>query len=206
MIEAGRLRHRVVLQNPVETQDQDNGSVIVSWQDVATLWASIEPLSAREFVVAQAEDSKVTTRITIRYRSNINAKMRLYHAAKDQYYNIEGVLSDKDSGLEYITLPCSEGVRYIDGDMVVPDILEYPKITGVPEVGQVLTASNGVWANDPTGYAYQWYLNDLPVVSATAQTWLVAASINDIVTVGVVASNAAGDSEEAISDGVLITA
>jgi len=132
--------------------------------------------------------------------------MRLYHAAKDQYYNIEGVLSDKDSGLEYITLPCSEGVRYIDGDMVVPDILEYPKITGVPEVGQVLTASNGVWANDPTGYAYQWYLNDLPVVSATAQTWLVAASINDIVTVGVVASNAAGDSEEAISDGVLITA
>lgn len=204
MIQAGKLRHRVVLQNPVEAQDQNNGALIVTWQDVATLWSSIEPLSANEFIAAQAEASKVTTRITIRYRADISAKMRLYHAAKDQYYNIEGILADKDSGLEYITLPCSEGVRYTDGYMVVPDILEYPEITGIPSNGQTLATSTGVWANDPTGYAYQWYLNDLPVMGATASTWLVLGSIDDIVTVGIVASNSAGDSEEAISDGVLI--
>lgn len=112
MLNSGKLRHRVILQKPVSVQDQQTGEQVQTWEDVSSLWSSIEPLSAREFVVSQAEDSKVTTRITIRYRNDINAAMRFYHAAKDAYYNIEGILSDKDSGLEYITCPCSEGVRY----------------------------------------------------------------------------------------------
>lgn len=112
LLNSGKLRHRLILQNPVETQDAETGEALITWQDVATLWAAIEPLSAKEFVVSQAEDSKVSARITIRYRSGVNAAMRFYHEAKDAYYNIEGVLSDKDSGLEYITLPVSEGLRY----------------------------------------------------------------------------------------------
>lgn len=107
-----KLRHRVIIQKQVETRDLNNGAVIVTWDNVATVWAEIAPLSAREFVTSQQEDSKVSTRITIRYRSDINPKMRLFHASKGLYYNIEGVLSDLDSGLEYITLPCSEGLRY----------------------------------------------------------------------------------------------
>lgn len=200
------LRHRVLIQRQVETQDPDNGAVIVSWQDVATVWSAIEPLSAREFIAAQAEDSKVNTRITIRYRNDVTAKMRLYHASKDMYYNIEGVLSDKDSGFEYLTLPCSTGVRFDEGDpsAVIPVVLDYPVISGNPEIGQTLTASTGLWANEPTGYAYQWYINDLPVDGAAAASWIVDADVNDIVTVGVVASNAAGDSAEAFSDGMLV--
>lgn len=112
MLSAGKLRHRVQIQYPIETQDQNTGAIQVSWAVLASVWASIEPLSAREFVAAQSEDSKVTTRITIRYRSDINSAMRLYHPAKGLLYNIEGVLSDKDSGLEYLTLPCSEGLMY----------------------------------------------------------------------------------------------
>lgn len=128
MIEAGKLRHRVVIQKQIEVQDLDNGALNVTWQDIATVWSSIEPLSANEFIAAMAEASKVTTRITIRYRKDITAKMRLYHAAKEQYYNIEGVLADKDSGLEYITLPCSEGVRY-QQDTVTAYVL--PANTGI---------------------------------------------------------------------------
>lgn len=112
MIEAGKLRHRLVIQYQAESQNQQTGAIDVVWTNVATVWGSIEPISAREFIASQSEDSKLSTRITIRYRSDIDAKMRLYHAAKGQYYNIEGVLSDKESGLEYITLPCSEGIRY----------------------------------------------------------------------------------------------
>lgn len=111
-LNAGKLRHRIVIQSQQETQNSTTGAIIVAWVDLATVWAAIEPISAREYTVAQSEDSKVTTRITIRYRADLTAKMRAYHAAKNKYYNIEGVLSDKDSGLEYITLPCSEGIRY----------------------------------------------------------------------------------------------
>jgi head-tail adaptor len=52
--------------------------------------------------------SQVSARITIRQRSGITAAMRVVHGSK--VYQIEGVLPDKESGLEYLTLPCSEGV------------------------------------------------------------------------------------------------
>lgn len=90
------------------------GALDTTWTNVATVWAEISPVSAKEFIAAQVEDSKVTTRILIRYRSDFDHSCRIYHAAKNQYYNIEGKLSDKDSGLEYLTLPCSEGLRYYE--------------------------------------------------------------------------------------------
>lgn len=206
MIQAGKLRHRVVIQKQAESQNQSDGSIIIEWVDVAKVWCAIEPLSAREFVAAQAEASKITTRITVRYRPDVTAKMRLYHAAKDMYYNIEGVLSDKDSGLEYLTLPCSEGVRYQEGDpdAVLPVILEYPEIDGSPVIGGALTANHGLWANEPTSYEYQWYLNDNPITGANEKEWIVSGSVGDLVTVGVKAVNAAGVTNEEFSDGVII--
>lgn len=108
-MQAGRLRHRISLQSQVETRDTETGAVIVQWVEFAKAWAAIEPLSAREFVASQAIQSEVVARITIRYRGDITAKDRIAHNGR--IYNIEGVLADKDSGLEYLTLPCSEGVN-----------------------------------------------------------------------------------------------
>ncbi len=31
-----------------------------------------------------------------------------------------------------------------------------PTVTGTPKVGEVLTAQNGTWANNPTAFQYQW--------------------------------------------------
>ena len=102
----GKLRHRITLQRPGLSQDPQTGEMIPGWQDVAPAWASIEPLSAREFIAAQAVQSDVSVRITVRYRPDITAAMRLLHGGKT--YNITGVLADKGSGREYLTLPCSE--------------------------------------------------------------------------------------------------
>lgn len=107
-IASGKLRHKVALQRRVRTQDPVTGEITYQWQTVANVWASVEPLSAREFISAQAVQSKVSARIVIRHRSDVDASMRIMH--RDKLYNIEGVLSDPRSGLEYLTLPCSEGV------------------------------------------------------------------------------------------------
>lgn len=103
---AGRLRHRVEIQRQVDTLNS-SGENVVEWETVDTVWASVEPLSAKEFIAAQQMGSQITTRITIRYRDDIVASMRLLHGA--MVYNIAGVLPDPDSGLEYLTLPCSAG-------------------------------------------------------------------------------------------------
>lgn len=109
MIAAGRLRHRVLIQNPVESQDPVSGALITTWVDLATVFAEVAPSSAREFVAAQAIDSEVTARITIRHRAGVTDKSRIVH--RGQVYNVHGVLADPVSGLEYLTLPCGEGVN-----------------------------------------------------------------------------------------------
>lgn|SRR5690625_3468587 len=101
---AGKLRHRIEIQKKDRVSD-GGGGYYYDWVIVATVWASVEPLSAREFLQAQAVQSEVTARITIRYRDDITPDMRILH--RGQTYYIQGVLADNRSGLEYLTLPCS---------------------------------------------------------------------------------------------------
>ena len=107
---AGRLRHRVTIQQPVQAQDPVTGELVQTWTDFAAdIAAAIEPLSTREFAAAQQIQSEIVARIVIRYRTGITAEMRVIH--NGTVYNIAGVLADKDSGREYLTLPVSTGVN-----------------------------------------------------------------------------------------------
>ncbi|WP_253637875.1 phage head closure protein [Achromobacter insolitus] len=108
MLDSGKLRHRVSIERITRTQDPDTGAIGETWTEVAKVWAAVEPLSAREFVQSAAGQSEVTARITIRTR-DIQATDRIIH--RGTVYNIRGVLADKDSGLEYITLPVAAGVN-----------------------------------------------------------------------------------------------
>ena len=100
---AGRLRHRVSIEqylalldsNGEVLQDPDTGEVLMDWVALAEVWAAIEPLSTREFFAAQSVQSKVSARIIIRYRPDIDAAMRLRHNQK--IYNIEGILATRKS-------------------------------------------------------------------------------------------------------------
>lgn len=101
---AGRLRHRVTIEELASELDSD-GAQVDSWitfGDGRALPAEISPLSARELIAAQAVHSKVTTRIRLRYRTGITAAMRVRH--RDMVYEIEGVIPDPDSGRRFITL------------------------------------------------------------------------------------------------------
>jgi SPP1 family predicted phage head-tail adaptor len=112
-IEAGRLRHRVKVQRQIQSQDTLTGQITVAWETIATVWADIQPLSAREFIQSQSMQSQIVARIVIRYRDGIGASMRLVHVRlnrDDVVYNIHGVLPDAAGGMEYLTLPCSAGV------------------------------------------------------------------------------------------------
>ncbi|MDF7648097.1 phage head closure protein [Erwiniaceae bacterium L1_54_3] len=108
-MQAGKLRHRITIQQPVKSQSPTTGGVIDTWQSIGDVWAEVAASSAREFTAAMAVQSEITTRITIRYRADVTCKHRILYRGKT--YNIEGVLPDPVSGLDYLTLPCSEGVN-----------------------------------------------------------------------------------------------
>ena len=112
-IAAGRLRHVVTIQKKIQKQDYYTGEIVDTWVDYEKVRAAVEPLSVREFFAAGREKSKVTTKIIIRYIDGLDHSMRIVHRKRhiDRIYNIEGILADKDSGEEYITIPCYEGVN-----------------------------------------------------------------------------------------------
>lgn len=107
---AGKLRHRIAIQENQSQQDPTTGEMVDNWVVFAEkVPAEIAPLSGREFVASKSEQSKTTARITIRYRQGITSAMRILH--KDRIYNIEAVLTDDKSGVDHITMPVSEGVN-----------------------------------------------------------------------------------------------
>lgn len=108
-LSAGRLRHRVTLQGPVQSFDSNTGSTSVVWDTLGTYWAAIEPVSVRDFVQSAAHQSKVTARITLRYGAPVTPDCRLVH--NGTIYYIEGILPDADSGREYLTLAAYAGVN-----------------------------------------------------------------------------------------------
>ena len=71
----GDLNRRLVLEAPTETDD-GAGGVAIAYGAVATLWAKVEPVSARNAVVADAPGATVTHRITIRSYSTITTRHR----------------------------------------------------------------------------------------------------------------------------------
>ena len=108
-VAAGKLRHKVELQEKSIAQDPVTGEMQTTWVTVAETWAEIVPVSGREFLAASAEQSEVRGRITIRYRDGVDASMRVVH--RGMYYNILAVMRDAESGKEHLTLMTGEGVR-----------------------------------------------------------------------------------------------
>lgn len=108
MLNAGDLRHKIDIQQLVATQ-RDNGTWEHTWQTQWRVSAARKPLSASERIAAQAMQSEISENWVIRFIDGITAKHRIVHGSR--IYNIRGVLVDPDSGIEYLTLPCSEGTN-----------------------------------------------------------------------------------------------
>lgn len=100
----GKLRHRITIQNLVIIKD-NIGQELEEWQDIATIWASVEPLSGKEYFNAQQTNSKVSTKITIRYLSGVTSEMRIIF--QKHTYNILSVINFEERNI-YLQLLCAE--------------------------------------------------------------------------------------------------
>lgn len=80
MTDPGQMRHRISFQrfdgqrdaygDPLEGEEEH-------WHNAASVWASIKPLSGREFYAAGQSQSEVTHKVSCRYRSGLDTAMRI---------------------------------------------------------------------------------------------------------------------------------
>ena len=106
MVRAATLRHRVSLQSAADTADGGGGAATVR-SDVATLWASIEPLKGAEHPSAQQLESRLTHRVRLRHRIGVTTAMRVKFGAR--IFNIRAVINP-DERNRLLELLCEEGV------------------------------------------------------------------------------------------------
>lgn len=101
-MQAGRLNRRCTLQQPGTTTDE-LGQPIPGWTDVATLWGDVRLRSGLESIKAGATVSVVQASVRIRYRTGINAGMRVL--VDSVPYEVLAVQPDV-GGREYVDLVC----------------------------------------------------------------------------------------------------
>lgn len=102
MLQAGKLNQRVTIQRQTQVQDA-GGQLVDAWADVATVWADIRNPTGLGAIRADAQVSVVKTSIRIRWRTDIDAGMRLVHGMT--VYDIGAVLPDH-AGRTYVDLVC----------------------------------------------------------------------------------------------------
>lgn len=104
---AGRLDQRITLQTKSVTR-APNGEEVVTWTDVAVLWARVEPLRGKEWFAAAQVQSAVEYRVTLRWRSAVSRDQRVLW--RGTALDIVSVI-DVGAGQENLELMCMSGVR-----------------------------------------------------------------------------------------------
>ena len=104
-----------------------------------------------------------------------------------------GAAPDTSDFIDFVTLNNTSA-------QLPPSNTAPPTITGTPQVGQTLTGAHGSWTNAPTSFSDQWYRAGVPISGATSLTYSPqTADVGSTLTLGEIATNAAGSSAQAMS-------
>jgi SPP1 family predicted phage head-tail adaptor len=102
---AGRLRHRLQLQQVTRTKDEVGG-YSSAWTTTATVWGAVEALKGKEFMVSAEEtgagqmNSETVLRIIVRYGADwagLDETWRVRNANTGSTYDIVSVIKPEET-------------------------------------------------------------------------------------------------------------
>lgn len=102
---AGRLRHKIDIVQPTDTQDSTGGFDISVNTVFANVWASVEALNGTDKFAAHEFVSEVSHQVTIRYLPGITASMQVWFSGRQ--FQINAVLNT-DERNKLLILLCVE--------------------------------------------------------------------------------------------------
>ena len=91
----GRMNERIVIQSVTESRSA-SGQVNKSWLTFATVWAAVEykRVGTDEKEIVARETAIGNVEFTVRYRTDLNEKMRISFNSK--VYDIERILPEQE--------------------------------------------------------------------------------------------------------------
>lgn len=112
---ANRLRHRVAVQELVETQNSTTGAITRTWENVwldsntelDAIPAEVLTGPGREFLQSGSTQNEIAARINLRWFPGLTQKMRIVWDGN--VYNIQSIETDVTARREY-RLKCVAGV------------------------------------------------------------------------------------------------
>ena len=105
-MQSGELRYRIELQRVTVAADS-HGDQTKTWATIGYAWASIEPLSGREFLAASQVMSDITVRIKLRGRSDITLTPKDRVKFGTRYFDIRHIVDWGGKGTDW-QLMCTE--------------------------------------------------------------------------------------------------
>lgn len=75
-MEAGELRHRLVIEAPEYTRNND-GEAVITWTPINTVWGKITPIGGQEKLLAESLKSALTHNVLLRRAGCLASNMRL---------------------------------------------------------------------------------------------------------------------------------
>lgn len=111
MIPAGKLNKRVTLQQPGGSRDAV-GERATTWSNIATVWASVDPLSTSQLAAAAQLQTNASIRVSVRWSSaiaGVAADWRIKFGSR--ILVIAAPPRNVGESNQIIELLCSEGLR-----------------------------------------------------------------------------------------------
>ena len=102
-MQAGKLRHRIRIQQKTEARSTTGQVTNAGWALVAKRWGSITPLRGREFMEAQQISSDVTHRVRMRYYRGLTSdhRLKVILDGTDRTFHISQVLNRDERDREH---------------------------------------------------------------------------------------------------------
>ncbi len=108
MKDVGKNYHQLItIQEFREVIDEYGTPIDQGWQGVATVWASVEPIRGREYILLQNIQSELAVRIRIRHRVGITPGMRVLYGTR--VFDVQSVIDPEERHRD-LQLMCIEKV------------------------------------------------------------------------------------------------
>ena len=108
-VDISKLRKRITIQSHTQVSDGQGGRTL-TWTDLITVWASLEPVSKRELIYTQSMQYRRTHKIIIRSSETtrtITNAMRIKYG--DRTFQVKGDITPDERNF-YLFIDCEENV------------------------------------------------------------------------------------------------